>query len=78
MTRPMPRQNNAAATGGLSFPTALFLIFLILKLVDQIDWSWWLVFAPLWVPAGIGLIGVGMYLLANLIEKAEKKRRKRS
>jgi hypothetical protein len=27
---------------------ALFLIFLTLKLTNVIDWSWWLVTAPLW------------------------------
>ena len=26
----------------------LFIIFLILKLTNVIDWSWWLVTAPLW------------------------------
>ena len=26
----------------------LFVIFLILKLTKVIDWSWWLVTAPLW------------------------------
>lgn len=34
-------------------PTILFLIFLILKLTDNIDWSWWWVTAPLWIPASI-------------------------
>lgn len=26
----------------------LFIIFLILKLTNVIDWPWWLVTAPLW------------------------------
>lgn len=26
----------------------LFLVFLTLKLIHQIDWSWWWVTAPLW------------------------------
>ena len=29
----------------------LFAIFVTLKLLDVIDWSWWLVTAPLWIPA---------------------------
>lgn len=29
-----------------------------LKLSDIIDWSWWTVFAPLWIPAGIYLLGI--------------------
>ena len=29
-------------------PIILFLIFMVLKLTDQIDWSWWWITAPLW------------------------------
>ena len=36
---------------GISFPAVLFIVFLILKLCDVIDWSWWWVTAPLWVGA---------------------------
>ena len=28
----------------------LFLSFLVLKLCDYIDWSWWWITAPLWLP----------------------------
>lgn len=28
----------------------LFIVFLILKLTDTIDWSWWWVTSPLWGP----------------------------
>ena len=27
----------------------LFIVFLVLKLTDVIDWSWWWVTAPLWL-----------------------------
>ena len=33
----------------------LFVVFLVLKLTEAIDWSWWWVTAPLWaIPALIG------------------------
>jgi hypothetical protein len=35
---------------GLGLGTILFLIFLVLKLTHNIDWSWWWVFSPLWIP----------------------------
>jgi hypothetical protein len=38
-------------SGGLSLATILFLIFLVLKLTNYIDWSWWWVTSPLWVSA---------------------------
>ena len=28
-------------------PTVVFIVFLILKLTDVIDWSWWWVTSPL-------------------------------
>ena len=33
---------------GMSFSSVLFLIFLVLKLTNVIDWSWWWITAPLW------------------------------
>lgn len=30
--------------------TILFIVFLILKLTGTIDWSWWWVTAPIWIP----------------------------
>jgi hypothetical protein len=40
---------NKEASGGIGITTALFLIFLVLKLVGAIDWSWWWVTSPLWI-----------------------------
>jgi hypothetical protein len=37
--------------GGFSLLGAVFCIFLVLKLIHKIDWSWWWVTAPIWVPA---------------------------
>lgn len=34
----------------------LGLIFIVLKLVGVIDWSWWLVLAPWWIPVVLVLI----------------------
>ena len=33
-----------------SIPTILFIVFLVLKLTGNIDWSWWWVTSPLWLP----------------------------
>lgn len=32
----------------------VLLVFIVLKLTDQIDWSWWWVLSPLWLPFVIG------------------------
>ena len=54
------------AVGGTSFLNLLFLTFLVLKLTKVIDWSWWWVTAPLWIPFGLLLVLV-VGLVAPLI-----------
>jgi hypothetical protein len=50
---------------GIGLGTLLFLVFLVLKLTEVIDWSWWAVTAPLWIPIGIvvGALAIGYVLL---------------
>jgi hypothetical protein len=40
---------------GLGLSVILFVVFLTLKLTDQIDWSWWWVTSPLWISFAIFL-----------------------
>jgi hypothetical protein len=57
--------------GGIGFMGVLFITFLVLRLTEVIDWSWWWVTAPLWgVPAliigfilGIIAIVLGLILI---------------
>lgn len=54
-------------TGALFFEL-MFLMFLGLKISGLIDWSWIWVFAPLWVPAVVVLVilGImGVFLIAT-------------
>lgn len=37
------------AAGGLGFSGALTLLFIALKLLGKISWSWWWVLSPLWI-----------------------------
>lgn len=34
----------------------LFVVFLILKLTGEIDWSWWWVTSPLWIPIAVVIV----------------------
>lgn len=38
---------------GLGLMSVLTIIFVIAKLVGLINWSWWLVFAPVFVSLGV-------------------------
>lgn len=41
---------------GIGLDVILFVVFLILKLTGDIDWSWWWVTSPLWIPIAIGIV----------------------
>jgi hypothetical protein len=59
----MADNNNS---GGLSLATILFLIFLILKLTNYIDWSWWWVTSPLWISA------IFVILIISIVFKSKR------
>ena len=74
----------ASASGGISFCGVLAILFIGLKLTDNIDWSWLWVLSPLWVPPAIIftiLVLVGVVAVAALAVAATadqlKKRKKR-
>jgi hypothetical protein len=41
---------------GIGFPGLLTILFIALKLTNQIDWDWIWVLSPLWLPVAIILI----------------------
>ena len=51
--------------------STVFVVFLVLKLVGVIDWSWWWITAPLWISASLWLlfillvIGIGVGVAAS-------------
>jgi hypothetical protein len=49
--------------GGFSFASNLFLIFLVLKLTNYIDWSWWWVTSPLWISTLIMIFLIGLIVI---------------
>jgi hypothetical protein len=54
---------NNSSSNGIGLGTILFLIFLTLKLTNTIDWSWWWIFSPLWIPLlVIGVLGFIMFI----------------
>jgi hypothetical protein len=60
-------KNTNTTDSGLGLGTVLFLIFLVLKLCNVIDWSWWWVTSPLWISAGlIILLFIGVFIYYSI------------
>jgi len=51
----MKKENQVVVSGGIGFFEALGLVFIVLKLCGVIDWSWWWVLAPIWMPIALVL-----------------------
>lgn len=68
-------KNEQTTSSGLGIGTVLFIVFLILKLTNVIDWSWWWVTAPLWIPLGLVvmiLIVISLEIIAKEIKRKKQ------
>lgn len=42
------RNSNTFISGNIGLSSGIFIVFLFLKLTNNIDWSWWWITFPLW------------------------------
>ena len=69
------RDNKHYSSGGLGLASVLTIVFIILKLVGVIDWSWVWVLAPLWINAI--LVVVTIVIVAIVVVVSDKNESKR-
>lgn len=62
----MNKNKSVAGTGVLD---VLQIIFIVLKLTGLIDWSWWAVFAPLFISFGLVAIIVIISVIARKVDE---------
>ena len=71
--------NNVSSSGGLGLSGVLTTIFVVLKLVGVIDWSWVWVLSPLWIGISFTIlvitIGVIIMFRADKYESSRCKRK---
>lgn len=61
--------DNNNSSNGIGLTGVLFVVFLVLKLVGVINWSWWWVTAPLWIPISLALCIIGFIILVGGFDK---------
>lgn len=65
----MSNNNNVQINIGGLFLQLVTVLFIYLKLTDQILWSWWWVLAPMWMPiAAFIVIALVIAILSFIIE----------
>ncbi len=59
----MGKKNNVSSSSGIGFFGLLTILFIALKLLGYISWSWIWVLAPVWIPIVIVLLIVLIALI---------------
>ena len=66
----MSKEQNVSYSGGIGFTGLLTIVFVILKLLEKIDWSWWWVLSPLWITFILCmLVFIIMIIVIDIIKK---------
>ena len=55
------------SNGGNGALSILLIAFVILKLCHVIDWSWWWVLSPIWLPLLISLVLICMGVTIKIL-----------
>jgi ABC-type multidrug transport system fused ATPase/permease subunit len=71
----MSKSSSSSSSGGIGFAGALTITFIVLKLCNVIDWSWWWVLSPSLISIGLVLLilaGYGGYLWYDAIREKKQ------
>ncbi len=59
-------------SSGISFTSALTILFIGLKLCNVIHWSWWWVLSPIWISMSIAIFIIAILAIFVLIKEFTK------
>jgi hypothetical protein len=62
----MSNTSSSSSSGGIGFAWLLTIVFITMKLLNKIDWSWWWVLSPLWIPAALVIAIFVIFLVVAL------------
>ncbi len=58
-------ESSHTSSGGIGFTGLLTILFIALKLLNKIDWSWWWVLSPIWI---MTIIVILVFLVIIIVE----------
>ena len=65
----MTKSSSTTTSSGIGFTGVLTIVFIVLKLLGKLDWSWWWVLSPLWISVVILLAIIAGIFVAAFIAK---------
>jgi ABC-type antimicrobial peptide transport system permease subunit len=68
--------SSSSSNGGVGFIGLLTIVFITLKLLGKINWSWWWVLSPLWIAFSIFMAGVIIFIFGAIFHYLWKNRKK--
>ena len=64
-------KNKTVRNSGMGFISVLTLIFIVLKLTNNISWSWIWVLSPIWITAVLLIIIFAVIMIGGRIKKGK-------
>lgn len=65
----MEQKKTSSASGGIGFVGLLTIVFIVLKLVGVINWSWFWVLSPIIFSAAFGVVVLAVFLILCRIKR---------
>jgi hypothetical protein len=59
-------EKSSSSSGGIGFAGLLTIVFIVLKLLDKIQWSWVWVLSPLWISISLWLLIITIVVLVSI------------
>lgn len=53
------------SSGGVGILGVLQIIFIVLKCISVIPWSWWVVLTPIWIDLGLTVFLIFLMLICH-------------
>ena len=69
------KDSKSTSGGSIGFTGLLTIAFIVLKLCNIINWSWWWVLSPLWISIGLVFAVLIVIILVALIKALVKESR---
>lgn len=57
------KNTSNVSSGGIGFTGVLTIVFIVLKLLGKITWSWWWVLSPIWISTIVAILFLLIYFI---------------